>query len=42
MNTHQAPTAPADPVEEYIAKYSNWGRWGDDDELGATNEDLFA
>ena len=26
-----------DALEEYIAKYSNWGRWGDDDELGAPN-----
>lgn len=24
-------------VREYIAKYSNWGRWGDDDELGTLN-----
>jgi kynurenine formamidase len=24
-------------VRDYIAKYSNWGRWGDDDQLGALN-----
>lgn len=24
-------------VRDYIAKYSNWGRWGEDDELGALN-----
>lgn len=24
-------------VREYMAKYSNWGRWGDDDELGTLN-----
>jgi kynurenine formamidase len=24
-------------IEEYVAKYSNWGRWGDADELGAVN-----
>jgi kynurenine formamidase len=26
-----------DAIDEYIAKYSNWGRWGDSDELGAVN-----
>jgi kynurenine formamidase len=26
-----------DPFDEYIAKYSNWGRWGDDDEIGTAN-----
>jgi hypothetical protein len=26
-----------DIVRDYIAKYSNWGRWGEDDELGALN-----
>ena len=24
-------------VREYIEKYSNWGRWGEDDQLGALN-----
>jgi kynurenine formamidase len=24
-------------VEDYIARFSNWGRWGPDDELGAMN-----
>src|ERR1700730_13417894 len=24
-------------VNDYIAKYSHWGRWGDDDELGTLN-----
>jgi kynurenine formamidase len=28
---------PAEPLEEYVAKYSNWGRWGADDELGTAN-----
>jgi kynurenine formamidase len=28
---------PADALEEYVAKYSNWGRWGADDERGTTN-----
>ncbi len=32
-----AAQAPADAIEEYIAKYSNWGRWGADDERGTTN-----
>jgi kynurenine formamidase len=31
------PQVTVDALEEYIAKYSNWGRWGDDDELGAPN-----
>lgn len=31
------PAAPADALDEYIAKYSNWGRWGADDELGTAN-----
>lgn len=26
-----------DVVADYIARCSNWGRWGDDDELGALN-----
>ena len=26
-----------DIVRDYIAKYSNWGRWGEDDQLGALN-----
>jgi kynurenine formamidase len=26
-----------DPFDEYIAKYSNWGRWGRDDEVGTAN-----
>jgi kynurenine formamidase len=29
--------APAEPLAEYIAKYSNWGRWGSDDERGTAN-----
>jgi len=24
-------------IEDYIQRFSNWGRWGDDDELGALN-----
>lgn len=31
------PVATREALEEYIARYSNWGRWGDDDELGAVN-----
>jgi hypothetical protein len=26
-----------DTIRDYIEKYSNWGRWGEDDELGALN-----
>src|SRR3954466_7342669 len=29
--------AEGDVLDEYIAKYSNWGRWGDGDERGTTN-----
>lgn len=28
---------PAEALEEYIAKYSNWGRWGSADEIGTVN-----
>jgi kynurenine formamidase len=35
--SHETATAGAEALEEYIAKYSNWGRWGDGDELGAPN-----
>ena len=27
----------ADTVREWGRRYSNWGRWGDEDELGAVN-----
>jgi kynurenine formamidase len=26
-----------DVLDEYVAKYSNWGRWGDGDQRGTTN-----
>lgn len=26
-----------DILDDYIERYSNWGRWGDDDEIGALN-----
>jgi kynurenine formamidase len=32
-----AAEATGDVLEEYVDRYSNWGRWGDADELGATN-----
>jgi kynurenine formamidase len=31
------PKVTTDAIEEYIAMYSNWGRWGSADELGAVN-----
>jgi kynurenine formamidase len=34
-NTHPQPTI--DTVREYIARHSNWGRWGEDDERGTLN-----
>lgn len=33
----EAAGAADDPLDEYIAKYSNWGRWGQSDECGTTN-----
>ena len=24
-------------LDEYIERYSNWGRWGDDDQVGTAN-----
>lgn len=33
----EVPFAGDDVINDYIAKYSNWGRWGADDELGALN-----
>ena len=30
-------TAAPDVFDEYIAKYSNWGRWGAGDEIGTAN-----
>lgn len=29
--------AATDVLDEYVAKYSNWGRWGDDDGRGTAN-----
>jgi hypothetical protein len=48
MNLDEAsvPTAPVNTgeafqgeriVDVYIARFSNWGRWGSEDELGALN-----
>jgi kynurenine formamidase len=31
------PLAADDPLEEYITRYTNWGRWGQGDECGTTN-----
>jgi kynurenine formamidase len=33
MTTQAAP----DVLDEYIARYSNWGRWGPDDQVGTAN-----
>ena len=27
-----------DVIQDYIERFSNWGRWGEDDELGTLNE----
>jgi kynurenine formamidase len=34
--TEQLETAH-DALDEYIERYSNWGRWGDDDQCGTAN-----
>lgn len=31
------PVATTEALEDYIGKYSNWGRWGEADEVGAVN-----
>ncbi len=33
----QANIPSEDEVLSYFDKFSNWGRWGDDDQLGAPN-----
>ena len=33
----QANIPSEEEVLSYFDKFSNWGRWGDDDELGAPN-----
>jgi hypothetical protein len=33
----EVPFEGDDVIDDYIAKYSNWGRWGADDELGTLN-----
>lgn len=35
--TPEVAFAGDDVIRNYIAEYSNWGRWGEDDELGAVN-----
>jgi len=35
--TSPAYEAADEPLDEYIAKYSNWGRWGAGDECGTAN-----
>ena len=35
-STHRTPQTLAE-FEELFAEVSNWGRWGDDDELGTLN-----
>ncbi|GAA1827148.1 cyclase family protein [Pseudonocardia ailaonensis] len=44
MSTHVEPARAAGPVPEgtelladYISRFSNWGRWGADDEIGTLN-----
>lgn len=31
------PTVITEAIEEYVARYSNWGRWGEGDEIGTAN-----
>ena len=32
-----APGATQEQFEQWMTEYSNWGRWGDDDQMGAAN-----
>ena len=32
-----APGATQEQFEQWMTEFSNWGRWGDDDEIGAAN-----
>lgn len=32
-----APGATQEQFEQWMTEYSNWGRWGDDDQIGAAN-----
>ena len=31
------PTTTAADIQEWMSSLSNWGRWGEDDQLGALN-----
>ena len=37
MSTHAPHIRTGDALDEYVAKYSNWGRWGHDDQVGTAN-----
>jgi kynurenine formamidase len=37
MTCHAPHASIEDAFDEYIAKYSNWGKWGDDDQVGTAN-----
>ncbi|MBV8217454.1 MAG: cyclase family protein [Gammaproteobacteria bacterium] len=37
MNPHALTDQAVDLFDEYIAKYSNWGKWGDADQAGTAN-----
>jgi hypothetical protein len=36
-DARERPTLDAALVEEYNVRFSNWGRWGDDDQIGTAN-----
>jgi len=37
MGIHDRTPPTADEYDRWRTDYSNWGRWGDDDELGTLN-----
>ena len=37
MPAEDVPFEGDDVIRDYIERFSNWGRWGDDDQLGALN-----
>jgi len=37
MTTHAPHIDTGDVLDEYVAKYTNWGKWGPDDQVGTAN-----
>ncbi len=37
MTSNTTTHLPTDVLDEYVVKYSNWGKWGNDDQVGTAN-----